>query len=750
MDPPQLSVTVLGAGQEVGRSCCVLRYRGKTVVCDAGVHPAHHGIASLPFLDELDWSTVDAVLITHFHLDHAAGLTYIMEKTNFRDGKGKVYMTHATKAVYKFIMQDYLRMSSSSTEPLFSPLDFSLSFASIVTVSAHQLISPCPGVSFTPFHAGHVLGACMFLIDLAGLKILYTGDYSREEDRHLVRAQVPAIRPDVLIVESTYGVQKHQELTEREERFTALVHAVVKRGGHVLLPAFALGRAQDILLILEDYWSRNPDLHSVPIYYVSSLAKKCMAVYQTYIHTMNANIRNRFSKQDNPFIFKFITNLPQTRGAEKKVAEGPPCVVLASPGFMDNGSSRELLELWAPDARNAVIITGYSVEGTMARDIQNSPDEIISLKGNTIQRRLTVEVISFSAHVDGEQNLDFIEQVKAQHIVLVHGEAKAMFSLKTRLEQKYSGSEEEVHIHMPWNTEVLNLAFRGDRIAKAIGILAEKDPAPNTMVQGLLLSKDYTYTLLDPRDLGEFTGLSTSVVVQTQRIAISVGLDLVRWHLEGMFGSVVDGVDADHVRTLRVMGCVDIKHTREDELTLEWESSVTTDMIADSTLALILGIDSSPASVKLTLSPHSHSHVHADQDDEELMQQIRFERLAAFLESHFGYAEIYLPEEDVKDRKPGEDQEKDQPAIIIRVDDLEARIDPIDFTVECPNEALKSRVQSVVHVAATTISSLAEAYGVVDISNGPILEKNISEARFLDDEEYVKDEAEVDEMKVEI
>lgn len=83
-------------------------------------------------------------------------------------------------------------------------------------------------------------------------------------------------------------------------------------------------------------------------------------------------------------------------------------------------------------------------------------------------------------------------------------------------------------------------------------MLAEKDPTPNTSLQGLLLSKDYTYTLLDPRDLAEFTGLSTSVVVQTQRISISVGIELVRWHLEGMFGSVVDGVDADHIRTLRV------------------------------------------------------------------------------------------------------------------------------------------------------------------------------------------------------
>lgn len=148
----------------------------------------------------------------------------------------------------------------------------------------------------------------MFLIEMAGLKIFYTGDYSREEDRHLVRAQVPNLRPDVLIVESTYGVQdfEHKTRIEREDRFTALVHSVVKRGGHVLLPAFALGRAQELLLILEDYWANHQDLHAVPIYYVSSLAKKCMAVYQTYIHTMNSNIRARFARQENPFVFKSV------------------------------------------------------------------------------------------------------------------------------------------------------------------------------------------------------------------------------------------------------------------------------------------------------------------------------------------------------------------------------------------------------------------------------------------------------------
>jgi len=236
-------------------------------------------------------------------------------------------MTHPTKAVHKFMMQDYVRMrygnycalvlirsylssSSSSSDALFSPLDMTMSLASIIPVSAHQLITVCPGVSFTPYHAGHVLGACMFLIDIYGLKILYTGDYSREEDRHLVKAELPPIRPDVLIVESTFGVHTLEGREEKEARFTSLVHSIIRRNGHVLLPTFALGRAQELLLILDDYWRKHPDLHNVPIYYASSLARKCMAVYQTYIHTMNSTIRSRFAKRDNPFVFKYVIDVP--------------------------------------------------------------------------------------------------------------------------------------------------------------------------------------------------------------------------------------------------------------------------------------------------------------------------------------------------------------------------------------------------------------------------------------------------------
>ena len=222
----------------------------------------------------------------------------------------------------------------------------------------------------------------------------------------------------------------------------------------------------------------------------------------------------------------------------------------------------------------------------------------MSLKGTPIPRRLSVHTISFSAHVDYSQNAEFIDQVNAQHIILVHGEQTAMSRLRAALQAKYKDAEEVVQVHAPRNCETLKLAFRGERVAKAIGVLAEQEPETNAQFQGLLLAKDFTYTLLDPRDLGEFTGLSTSVVVQSQTVPISVGIELVRWHLEGMFGKIEEGIDDDGVRTLRVMRCVDVKHTREGELKIEWESSAQSDMIADSTLALIFGVESSPASVK--------------------------------------------------------------------------------------------------------------------------------------------------------
>jgi cleavage and polyadenylation specificity factor subunit 3 len=298
------------------------------------------------------------------------------------------------------------------------------------------------GIRITPYPAGHVLGAAMFLIEIAGLKILFTGDYSREDDRHLVSATIPAhVKVDVLITESTFGISTHVPRLQRETQLMKSITDILNRGGRALLPVFALGRAQELLLILDEYWAKHPEYQKIPIYYNSNLARKCMVVYQTYISAMNDNIKRLFRERmaeaevagdvskGGPWDFRFVRSLKSL----DRFDDMGGCVMLASPGMMQSGTSRELLERWAPDSRNGVIITGYSVEGTMAKQIVHEPDQIPAITtraSNTarrpgqkegeqimIPRRCTIQEFSFAAHVDGKENIDFVESVAAPVVV---------------------------------------------------------------------------------------------------------------------------------------------------------------------------------------------------------------------------------------------------------------------------------------------------------------------------------------------
>ncbi|CAK8696771.1 unnamed protein product [Clavelina lepadiformis] len=200
-DSDLLKITPLGAGQEVGRSCHLLEFKEKKIMLDCGIHPGISGLAGLPYLDFSDPEKIDLLLVTHFHLDHAGGLPWFLQKTPFQ---GRVFMTHATKAIYRWLLSDYIKVSNISTEDqLYTESDLEESMSRIETINFHEekVIS---GIKFWCYHAGHVLGAAMFMIEIAGVRVLYTGDYSREEDRHLMAAEIPAVRPDVLITVRTH------------------------------------------------------------------------------------------------------------------------------------------------------------------------------------------------------------------------------------------------------------------------------------------------------------------------------------------------------------------------------------------------------------------------------------------------------------------------------------------------------------------------------------------------------------------
>ncbi|KXN66866.1 hypothetical protein CONCODRAFT_73380 [Conidiobolus coronatus NRRL 28638] len=622
---------------------------------DAGIHPGHTGLAALPFFDEVDPTEIDVVLISHFHLDHAASLPYFMEKVNLLNLNIKnytnilldnlqrpVYMTHPTKAIYKWFLSDYVRVSNAYVdEVLYDEQDLLRSYDKIQPVDYHQEVE-VDGIRFTSYNAGHVLGAAMFLIEIAGVKVLYTGDYSREEDRHLMAAERPPnVVPQVLITESTYGVQTHEPRLERESRFTSQVHNIVQRGGRCLIPVFALGRAQELLLILDEYWQAHPELQSIPIYFASSLAKKCMAVYQTYINMMNQHIKQQFSIS-NPFIFKHISNL---RNVEMFDDSGP-CVMVASPGMLQNGLSRELFERWCIDKRNGVLICGYCVEGTLAKHILTEPDEIVSLSGAKLPLRMSVDYISFSAHVDYAQNVEFIDLVKSPNLILVHGEANNMSRLYHALRDKYIDPTQEAknpkqyanskkhhcRIFTPKNTETVKLYFRGDKVAKMVGDLAKEPPTDGQVVEGLVVGKDFQYQIMDPEELQELTGLPHSTLIQRLNVPFYANFSLLEVTLQKVFGSSClapalpevkeldemeddDDIPASHLYSsgITVMGAVTIwDATDSNELILEWEGSMENDMVSDSVVGVIMSISvtPSPATVKLTRSEHSHDHSH--------------------------------------------------------------------------------------------------------------------------------------------
>lgn len=355
-------------------------------------------------------------------------------------------MTHPTKAIYKWLVMDSIRVGEASkdatSQQVYTEADHLSTFPMIEAID-YNTTHTISSIRITPYPAGHVLGAAMFLIEIAGLKIFFTGDYSREEDRHLVAAQAPkGVKIDVLITEATFGVASHTPRLEKEQALVKHISGILNRGGRVLMPVFALGRAQELLLILDEYWSRHPEYQNIPIYYASALARKCMLVYQTYVSAMNDNIKQMFrdrmadaeassdtSGRGGPWDFKYVRSLKSL----DRFDDGAQCVMLASPGMLQNGVSRELLERWAPSDKNGVVMTGYSVEGTMAKQIMQEPDQIPVIMSRNlggsrrqvgadgakvmIPRRCSVQEYSFAAHVSGVENQDFIEEIAAPVVV---------------------------------------------------------------------------------------------------------------------------------------------------------------------------------------------------------------------------------------------------------------------------------------------------------------------------------------------
>lgn len=546
-------------------------------------------------------------------MDHCGALPWFLQKTSF---KGRCFMTHATKAIYRWMLSDYIKVSNIATEQmLYTEADLEASMEKIETINFHEE-RDVMGVRFWAYNAGHVLGAAMFMLEIAGVKILYTGDFSRQEDRHLMAAEIPTMRPDVLITESTYGTHIHEKREDRENRFTSLIQKIVQQGGRCLIPVFALGRAQELLLILDEFWSQNPDLQEIPIYYASSLAKKCMAVYQTYIFGMNDKIRRQIAV-NNPFVFKHISNL---KGIDHFDDIGPS-VVMASPGMMQSGLSRELFESWCTDPKNGVIIAGYCVEGTLAKTVLSEPEEITTMSGQKLPLNMSVDYISFSAHTDYQQTSEFIRLLKPQHVILVHGEANEMLRLKSALTREYENDPNaNIKFYNPRNTHAVELYFKGEKTAKVMGKLATKKPENGDPVTGILVKRDFKYHIVDATDINKYTDMSMSTVTQRQSLAFNGSPASLKLLLERLGGSgTVEVIDGD--KKFKVFECVEVTFDGKIVI-LEWLANPINDMFADTVLASLLQTELCGSQIKGTTSTVKSDLAHLKECIVETLQDM--------------------------------------------------------------------------------------------------------------------------------
>jgi integrator complex subunit 11 len=475
----RIKVHVLGAGQDIGRSCVVVTLGGRRVMFDCGMHMGYHDHRCFPDWQQLGahrgslTSAIDCVVITHFHLDHCGALPFLTEKLGY---DGPIYMTRPTAAMAAILLKDSLNVLSSARKgggPSYSARDVDACLSKVRFVTLGETIHVDDELRLCTHYAGHVVGAVMVSAECLGHRVMYTGDFNTVADRHLGAAQVGRLQPHVLITESTYATSIRESKRCREADLLQLVHTAVGVGGKVLIPSFAVGRAQELLMLLEMYWDRLR--LSVPIYVAAGMAQHATLFYKLYASWTSTCVKDNDRPPGyNPFAFRHV------RPFERALLSAPgPCVLFATSGMMTAGMALEAFRHWAGDVKNLVLFPSFCVRGTLGHTLLHGAKEVVvdaPAGEEPSTRRLTVactvKQISFSAHADAKGILGLISTLQPAAVVLVHGEQAKMAYLKVRVAKLFG-----VPCHDPQNGECLRLHAE-QRIAVHISarLLARAEP----------------------------------------------------------------------------------------------------------------------------------------------------------------------------------------------------------------------------------------------------------------------------------
>jgi KH/beta-lactamase-domain protein len=451
-----IRVSGLGGCRQVGRSCFLLQSEESNVLMDAGINPsAEPGSQdNFPYLDapELDLQTLDAVVLSHAHADHATMIPYLY-KMGY---DGPLYCTKPTRDLMIMNTLDYIGIAhSEGTSAPYDSSHIKQAVKRTITPDYGEVTDITPDMRLTLRNAGHILGSSLVHIHVGeGLhNILYTGDYNYDQSEMLMPADTNFQRVETMITESTYGGRgdKQQPREEAQKKFLSKMKQTLNKGGKVIVPVFAVGRSQEIIGMLADELDR--DYFDYPVY-LDGMINDANALHTAYPEFLSEKVQQKILEdEDSPFL-KDNLHPVGSHNERKEAMDSGPAVILTTSGMVTGGPVMSYLQNLAMNEKNTMIFVGYQAEGTLGRKIQNGVDSI-NVNGERVEMNMdTATVSGFSAHSDRQQIINFCRNLRSSpnKVLTNHGEEKKCFQLA-------SGIHKALHIDTsaPQNLDVTRL-----------------------------------------------------------------------------------------------------------------------------------------------------------------------------------------------------------------------------------------------------------------------------------------------------
>jgi metallo-beta-lactamase family protein len=436
-----MKIKFIGAAREVtGSKHLITTNSGKKILLDCGMFQGK-GLETDGMNRDLmfDPSKIDHIILTHAHIDHA-GLIPFAYKLGFR---GSVICTNGTRDLCAIMLADSAFIQEHDTmtfnkrrvkkglpqvEPLYSQADATACMGLFIGVPNNMKFRIDENIKVKFTNTGHMLGSGVANIEISEngkiKKIAYTGDIGRPVDQILANPQ-PFPQADILITESTYGDRLHQDSKEAEEDLLkVLVDTCITKGGKLIIPAFSVGRTQEIVFSLNNFFNEGR-LPKIDIFVDSPLAVNATAVFRTHPECFNKNFSDVLEKDPDPFGFDNLFYINKVEDSKRLNDHKKPCVIISASGMMEAGRVKHHLANNISDPKNTILIVGYCAPTTLGARIGRG-DKQVSIFGTVYDVKAEVKKLeSFSGHGDYKEMISFLDcQDKSalQKMFIVHGE----------------------------------------------------------------------------------------------------------------------------------------------------------------------------------------------------------------------------------------------------------------------------------------------------------------------------------------